>query len=265
MTSHPLWRDHPPDAAAWKPAPGLSRRERAEEQDRAAGGRDAREIHLPDGKTGHASVALRVFPSGRRIYAYLRWSVLGKTHECYAGEVDGLTREDNLAQAWQQIHARGLLDQRGDAAETGESATSAPTSWASTPASRAVMRANRSRDTRPERALRSAIHALGLRYRVATRPVKNVRRTADVVFPRAKVAVFLDGCFWHGCPEHHRPATGATSSFWNTKIEDNKRRDADTDQRLRNAGWDVIRVWEHEDVADAARRIADTLRGKQRP
>ena len=97
------------------------------------------------------------------------------------------------------------------------------------------MQGNRGRDTRPEMALRSAVHALGLRYRVGIRPIKGVRRTADLVFSRAKVAVFLDGCFWHGCPEHHRPATGKTAAFWSKKIADNKERDADTDQKLREA------------------------------
>jgi DNA mismatch endonuclease (patch repair protein) len=108
------------------------------------------------------------------------------------------------------------------------------------------MRANRGRDTQPELALRSAVHALGLRYRVNIRPIKEVRRTADLVFTRAKVAVFLDGCFWHGCPEHHRPAKGSTASFWNDKIAGNRRRDLDTDHRLQAAGWEVVRVWEHE-------------------
>lgn len=136
-------------------------------------------------------------------------------------------------------------------------------SWASSPGSRAVMRANRGRDTRPELALRSAVHALGLRYRVSARPLSNVRRTADLVFPRAKVAVFLDGCFWHGCPDHHRRATGATSEFWTTKIDDNKRRDADTDQRLHEAGWEVIRVWEHENPQEAAIRIATRVRDRR--
>lgn len=133
-------------------------------------------------------------------------------------------------------------------------------SWASSPASRAVMRANRRRDTRPERALRSAAHALGLRYRVDARPVPPIRRTADLVFTRAKVAVFLDGCFWHGCPDHHRPATGATAPFWTNKIAGNQRRDADTDRRLTEAGWRVVRVWEHEDPDQAAARIAQYVR-----
>jgi DNA mismatch endonuclease (patch repair protein) len=127
-------------------------------------------------------------------------------------------------------------------------------SWASSPAVRSVMRGNKGRDTKPELALRSAVHALGMRYRVGIRPVPQVRRTADIVFTRAKVAVFLDGCFWHGCPEHHRPAQ-KNSGFWVAKIEGNKTRDADTDSRLREAGWQVIRVWEHEDPVAAARSI----------
>lgn len=136
-------------------------------------------------------------------------------------------------------------------------------SWASSPASRAVMRANRGRDTRPEKALRSAVHALGLRYRVNLRPMKTVRRTADLVFTGARVAVFLDGCFWHGCPQHYRPATGATADFWRDKITGNQARDADTDQRLDHAGWSVLRVWEHEDPTEAAQRVAHIVRARQ--
>lgn len=133
-------------------------------------------------------------------------------------------------------------------------------SWASSPAVRAVMRANKGRDTRPELALRSAVHALGMRYRVGIRPVPQVRRTADIVFTKAKVAVFLDGCFWHGCTEHHRPAK-KNSEFWEAKINGNIIRDADTDARLREAGWRVVRVWEHESPETAAERIKSIIRG----
>lgn len=133
-------------------------------------------------------------------------------------------------------------------------------SWASSPAVRNVMRGNKGRDTKPELALRSAVHALGLRYRVGLRPVPQVRRTADLVFTRAKIAIFLDGCFWHGCPEHHRPAK-VNSEFWTDKITGNMARDADTNARLREAGWRVIRVWEHEPPADAANRIREALKG----
>lgn len=136
-------------------------------------------------------------------------------------------------------------------------------SWASSPASRAVMRGNRGRDTRPERALRSALHARGLRYRVGVRPIRDVRRTADVLFPGARIAVFLDGCFWHGCPEHHRPATGATSEFWQNKIAENRRRDADTDRRLIDAGWAVVRIWEHEPVEAAAQQVEEIVRQRR--
>ena len=80
------------------------------------------------------------------------------------------------------------------------------------------MQSNKSRDTKPELALRSAVHALGLRYRVAAKPLAGLRRTADLVFPRAKVAVFLDGCFWHGCPQHHTVAS-ANAKFWADKVD----------------------------------------------
>jgi DNA mismatch endonuclease (patch repair protein) len=136
-------------------------------------------------------------------------------------------------------------------------------SWASSPAVRNVMRANKGRDTKPERALRSAVHALGMRYRVGLRPMPQVRRTADIVFTRARVAVFLDGCFWHGCPEHHRPAR-RNSGFWVAKIEGTKMRDTDTDSRLHEAGWRVIRVWEHEDPIAAARIIQVAVRERSR-
>jgi DNA mismatch endonuclease (patch repair protein) len=122
------------------------------------------------------------------------------------------------------------------------------------------MQGNKGRDTRPELAVRSAVHALGLRYRVGIRPVPQIRRTADLVFPGRKVAVFVDGCFWHGCPAHHRPAT-RNSEFWNAKIEGNIARDADTDRRLALDGWRVIRVWEHEDPAAAAASIRRAVRG----
>lgn len=123
------------------------------------------------------------------------------------------------------------------------------------------MRSNKGRDTGPELALRSAVHALGLRYRVSARPLRELRRTADLVFPRAKVAVFLDGCFWHGCPDHHTVAA-TNADFWAQKVESNRARDRDTDRRLADAGWASIRIWEHEDPAKAARRIRSAVRSR---
>lgn len=120
------------------------------------------------------------------------------------------------------------------------------------------MRSNKGRDTAPELALRRAVHARGLRYRVSARPLREVRRTADLVFTRARVAVFLDGCFWHGCPTHHTVAA-TNSSFWADKVESNRRRDRDTDRRLRDAGWAVVRIWEHEDPEQAADTVAKVV------
>lgn len=121
------------------------------------------------------------------------------------------------------------------------------------------MLGNKGRDTRPELALRSAVHARGLRYRVAVRPLPDLRRTADLVFPRERVAVFLDGCFWHGCPEH-QSVSGSNSDYWARKIELNRRRDRDTSERLTDAGWLVIRVWEHESPDVAAHRVEDAVK-----
>ena len=132
-------------------------------------------------------------------------------------------------------------------------------SWASSAANRLTMVGNRSRDTSPELGVRRAVHAMGLRYRVAVRPEKSVRRSADLVFTRARVAVFVDGCFWHGCPAHFQePATNA--DYWTAKIAGNAARDRDTDRRLAEAGWTVIRVWEHELVLEAATQIAGSVR-----
>lgn len=111
------------------------------------------------------------------------------------------------------------------------------------------------RDTAPEKALRGALHARGLRYRVNLPVPQQRRRTIDIAFTRAKVAVFVDGCFWHGCPEHGtRPRTN--SEWWTTKLTANQTRDRDTDRLLIDLGWYVIRVWEHESPQVAADRIA---------
>jgi len=116
------------------------------------------------------------------------------------------------------------------------------------------MKAAKPRDTAPEKALRSALHRRGLRFRLDERPVENLNRKADIVFRSAKVAVFVDGCFWHGCPVHGTQAK-ANAEFWSRKIKQNQKRDRDTTRRLRTAGWKVIRVWEHEDPDKAAEQI----------
>lgn len=124
------------------------------------------------------------------------------------------------------------------------------------------MRLTPSRDTRPEVALRRALHAAGMRYWVDARPVPSVRRTADVVFPRLRIAVFLDGCYWHGCPDHY-VASKSNVSWWRNKIEGNIARDMDTNQRLRHAGWLVVRVWEHEPTDEGVIRIAQAVAARR--
>lgn len=126
------------------------------------------------------------------------------------------------------------------------------------------MQANKGKDTKPEMALRSAVHALGLRYRVSAPPLKGVRRTADLVFRKARVAVFLDGCFWHGCPQHHTVAA-TNAEFWAGKVRHNVERDRDTDRRLSEAGWVTIRIWEHEDPHQAALKVRAVVSRRMQP
>ncbi|MBD9699191.1 very short patch repair endonuclease [Flavimobilis sp. GY10621] len=123
------------------------------------------------------------------------------------------------------------------------------------------MSAARRRDTAPELALRRALHARGLRYRVTYPVPGNRRRTIDVAFTRAKVAVFVDGCFWHGCPEHGTQPH-ANAGWWATKLAANAARDRDTDRLLTDAGWTVVRVWEHEDPDTAADHIRIVVSAK---
>ncbi|WP_082752456.1 very short patch repair endonuclease [Rhodococcus ruber] len=135
-------------------------------------------------------------------------------------------------------------------------------SWASSAATRRSMRSNRRRDTRPELAVRRLVHAAGLRYRVDFAPLPHRRRNrADMAFTRAKVAVFLDGCYWHGCPDHYyAPKTNV--EYWSTKITSNRDRDALVTSAFEESGWTVLRFWEHEDPVVVARTIVETVTGK---
>jgi DNA mismatch endonuclease (patch repair protein) len=124
------------------------------------------------------------------------------------------------------------------------------------------MSRQRARDTAVELALRQRLHAAGLRYRVHVRPLPALRRTADIVFGPARVAVFVDGCFWHGCSEH-KTIPASNREFWEEKIGGNIRRDADTRRRLTEAGWLYIQVWEHDDPDRAASSIADSVTARR--
>jgi DNA mismatch endonuclease (patch repair protein) len=127
-------------------------------------------------------------------------------------------------------------------------------SWASSEAARSIMRSNKRRDTRPELLVRRLLHAQGLRYRVDHRVVQKSRSRADIAFTRQRIAVFIDGCFWHSCPEHlHLPK--ANADYWVVKLARNVERDAEVTALLRDLGWTVLRFWEHVPAEEAAAEI----------
>ena len=133
--------------------------------------------------------------------------------------------------------------------------------WRVTPsspeASRRMARV-RQRGTDIELELRKALYALGLRYCLQVPLLSKPRRVADIAFLGPRIAVFVDGCFWHGCPLHATwPKENA--EFWRAKIEANRARDADTDRRLGGLGWEVVRIWAHESPADVARLVAKSV------
>ena len=111
------------------------------------------------------------------------------------------------------------------------------------------------RDTAPELALRRELHQRGLRYRV-DHPLPGLRRRrADIYFSKARVAVFIDGCFWHGCPVHSTTPK-ANRQWWIDKVAANRARDRNTDDHLEQLGWLVLRFWEHDDVVASADEVA---------
>ena len=132
-------------------------------------------------------------------------------------------------------------------------------SWASSEGSRRSMLANRRRDTSPELAVRRRIHAMGLRYRVDFAPMGG-RRRADIVFTKQRVAIFIDGCFWHGCPQH-ATLPKRNADYWVPKLQRNMQRDRETDEALREASWIALRFWEHEDPDVIAHAIAHAVCG----
>ena len=140
-----------------------------------------------------------------------------------------------------------------------------PVPEATSAAVRASMKANRRRDTGPERRLRSILHARGLRFRVdlpiATGGGRPVR--PDIVFTRARLAVFVDGCYWHGCPQHHQPSK-SNVTYWRAKIARNRERDRLHNRLLTQAGWTVLR-WEHESPTDAALVVGRVLSEGRQP
>lgn len=125
------------------------------------------------------------------------------------------------------------------------------------------MISTRQRDTACERAIRSELHRRGVRFQVNGKPLPSLPRTADIVFRRKRVAVFVDGCFWHQCPKH-RTIPKANRAWWMSKLDANRLRDRNTNRALRSAGWRVVRVWEHENPSKAADRIMRLLKSGKR-
>ncbi|MBD8024865.1 very short patch repair endonuclease [Microbacterium gallinarum] len=133
-------------------------------------------------------------------------------------------------------------------------------SWATSEGTRKSMLANKRRDTSTELAVRRELHSRGLRYRVDFAPVPGIRRRADITFTRARVAVFIDGCFWHGCPLHGT-SPRQNADYWGPKLAANIERDRDTDRHLEDAGWRVMRFWEHQAPRETADQIEAAVRG----
>lgn len=121
------------------------------------------------------------------------------------------------------------------------------------------MQGNRGRDTRPEIAVRQLLHARGFRYRVDHRLEPGLRTRADIAFTRRRIAVFIDGCFWHGCPIH-RTAPKRNADYWTPKLTRNIERDLETNSALEALRWSVLRFWEHEDPFAVVDRIALEVR-----
>jgi DNA mismatch endonuclease (patch repair protein) len=127
-------------------------------------------------------------------------------------------------------------------------------SWATNDATRKSMLGNRSRDTHPELLVRRALHARGMRFRVDLRPDSTLRTRADIVFTRRRIAVYIDGCFWHGCPEHGTTPK-SNVDYWTPKLARNIERDAESTSALEALGWTVLRFWSHEPVDTVVARI----------
>lgn len=141
----------------------------------------------------------------------------------------------------------------GSTTEDGQT-ENAQHSWATSPGARRSMLGNRGRDTRPEMAVRSIVHGMGLRYRVDHPPSRELRTRGDLVFPRRRVVVFIDGCFWHGCPLHYT-SPKSNARYWSTKVVANRERDTRTTEALTELGWTVLRFWTHQPPAEIAEAI----------
>jgi DNA mismatch endonuclease, patch repair protein len=131
------------------------------------------------------------------------------------------------------------------------------------PETRRRMKSVRQAHTNIEREVRSVLFRLGLRFRVNRIVVPGSRRRADVVFAKSRLAIFIDGCFWHSCPQH-KTMPKTNTRWWRAKLAANVKRDRDSDRELRKYGWKVIRVWEHQCTDTVARRVLKALADRKR-
>ncbi len=123
----------------------------------------------------------------------------------------------------------------------------------------AAMKGNRRANTKPEALIRASLHRLGYRFRKDTIiKIDKIKPRPDIIFPQKKVAVFIDGCFWHYCPEHgHIPKSNV--QYWQPKLKRNKERDRENTNALTANGWTVLRIWEHTPIKLAVSQIIRTL------
>ena len=121
-----------------------------------------------------------------------------------------------------------------------------------------AMRSMPEHSTGPEMAVRRLLYRKGVRYRIQYPVPGAPRRTIDIAFPGRKIAVFIDGCFWHGCSEH-RNIPAHNRDWWQKKIDENRSRDRDTDEKLRKAGWEIFRFWEHDAVDKIVERLMSSI------
>lgn len=128
---------------------------------------------------------------------------------------------------------------------------------------RNVMRANRGVDTGPEVRLRSLVHRAGLRYAIDVRPESDINRRADLVFRDTKVAVFVNGCFWHGCPKHYS-SPKSNMRYWSEKVRRNRERDIETRFLLKHRGWRVLVFWEHQPAESCSARVVSVVSERKR-
>lgn len=199
--------------------------------------------------TAHEAARLQTFPD------FFTFGTAGKgaLARMIANAVPPLVVLPLVAPMLEQIRTQPSQDRRA-ATKRGRPGVPA----ASSPESLRRMQSARQRDTKPELAIRSLLNSAGLLYLVDRPPLPGVPRRADMVFPTAKVAVYVDGCFWHGCPQHGT-SPKSNGRWWAAKLEANRIRDADTTDQLRLAGWTVLRFWEHDDPSSAAARVQDVV------